>query len=522
MRKILIFSLAYFPLIGGAEVAIREIAKRNPEFEFDLLTAKFKKELPRQEKIDNINVYRLGLGNYFDKYLYFWLAFLKAGEFNRQRKYNLIWAMMANYAGLSALLFKRAHPEIKYLLTLQEGDSEVFLRRRTWFWQPIYKKIYTEADHIQVISNYLAKRAQKMGVKCPIDLVPNGVDFENFAKDFSEEELKELKASLKIKDNEKVIITVSRLVEKNGVDDLIRAIKELKLKRDNLPVKLLIIGDGKDKDELTELTRRLDLKNEVLFLGQIDHWALPRCLKIADVFVRPSLSEGLGNVFLEAMAAGLPIIGTPVGGIPDFLTDYETGLFCEIRNPESIAEKILELIDKPELAQTLTKNGQKLVLEKYDWDKVAGQMKEIFLNEIYKANKSLIGRLLVLTYSKIRFIKYCVVGTIAAAVDFSFLYVLTEFVGIYYLISSLFSFIFSASTNFTLNKYWTFKNQSKAVTAQFTTFLFIVIIGLGFNLILMYILTEKLGLWYMLSKAITIALGLFWNYTGNKHFTFRT
>jgi putative flippase GtrA len=135
--------------------------------------------------------------------------------------------------------------------------------------------------------------------------------------------------------------------------------------------------------------------------------------------------------------------------------------------------------------------------------------------------KSINGKLLSLIYSRKQFIKYCIVGATAAVVDFSALYIFTEFFGIYYLISNFFAFVFSASTNFLLNKFWTFRNRSSAYLRQFTKFLIVVIIGLGISTLLMYFFTEKFGLWYMLSKAITIGLVLFWNYTGNKHLTFK-
>jgi glycosyltransferase involved in cell wall biosynthesis len=86
----------------------------------------------------------------------------------------------------------------------------------------------------------------------------------------------------------------------------------------------------------------------------------------------------LGNVFLEAMATGLPIIGTPVGGIPDFLIDRKTGLFCQVKNPQSIAQKIKEILEDDNLRKYLASNGLKLVREKYDWDKIALKMKKIF------------------------------------------------------------------------------------------------------------------------------------------------
>ena len=109
---------------------------------------------------------------------------------------------------------------------------------------------------------------------------------------------------------------------------------------------------------------------------------LPGYLKICDIFIRPSLSEGLGNSFLEAMVAGIPVIATPVGGIPDFLFDPEknpdkesTGLFCEIRNPESIAKQVLRLIENSELRARIINNAKAMTIKKYDWDKIAQEFK---------------------------------------------------------------------------------------------------------------------------------------------------
>jgi len=188
----------------------------------------------------------------------------------------------------------------------------------------------------------------------------------------------DLKEKLKVKNNEKVIITVSRLVKKNGVEDLIKAMNDLRFKINDLRFKLLLIGKGEQETYLKELTKKLNLEESVAFLGEISHNDLPPYLWISDVFVRPSLSEGLGNVFLEAMAAGVPIIGTRVGGIPDFLKDGETGLFCEVQNSKSIAEKISMLLKDENLRWRLTENGQRLVEEKYDWNKIAEDMKGVF------------------------------------------------------------------------------------------------------------------------------------------------
>jgi len=355
-KKVLIFSLAYFPLIGGAEVAIKEITERLPEFEFAMITNKFKSEYLTEELIGNIKVYRVGTGQKWDKYVYPWRAFRLAKKLQNTQGFDTVWAMMANQAGLAALKFKRQFPAVKYLLTLQEGDSERDIWLRTWFMRPLYKAIYRRADYIQAISNFLANRAKRLGAKCPVAVVPNGVSVGD-------------NSDRPVQDS-RIIVSVSRLVKKNGLEYLIKAIKEV-------DGRLLIIGDGKLRRKLENLTNSLLLKNKVEFLGFLPQSQINHYLLKSQVFCRPSLSEGLGNAFLEAMAMGVPVVGTAVGGIPDFLKDGETGLICEVNNPASIAEKIKELLTNQALREKVTKNAFQLVAEKYDWNKIALRMGEI-------------------------------------------------------------------------------------------------------------------------------------------------
>ena len=142
--------------------------------------------------------------------------------------------------------------------------------------------------------------------------------------------------------------------------------------------KLLIIGDGEERTHLSFVICHSSLGKRAFLLGSIPPDDVPKYLAASDIFIRPSLSEGLGSAFLEAMAAGVPIIGTRVGGIPDFLVDGETGLFCEAQNPQSIAEKIKLLLADETLRQKLITNGKKLVAEKYNWNIIVKQMEEIF------------------------------------------------------------------------------------------------------------------------------------------------
>ncbi|MFA6295368.1 MAG: glycosyltransferase family 4 protein [Candidatus Paceibacterota bacterium] len=384
MRKILIFSLVYYPrFIGGAEVAIKEITDRiSPdEVEFDMVT--LRKHAPAFERIGNVNVYRVGLLWFgknsksskifpLSKYLFIFFAYFKALKLHRKNKYDAIWSIMANYAGFSALFFKNKNPEVPFILTLQEGDPFDYIRKRVGIFYSTFKKIFTKADYIQTLSNYLADWARDMGAKCPITVVPNAVDYEHFSKPIDKSVRDIIRSKDGFTDSDIVLITTSRLVKKNAVNNVISALQYLPSN-----VKFLILGKGYEEENLKSQISDLKLTERVQFLGFIPHEEMPKYLQASDIFIRPSLSEGFGNSFLEAMAAGIPVITTQVGGIPDFLKDGETGLFCEVNNPKSIAQKVEKLIKDKESREYIVRQAREMVKNKYTWEKTAGEMKKI-------------------------------------------------------------------------------------------------------------------------------------------------
>lgn len=377
-KNILIFSLAYIPFVGGAELAVKEITDRiSSDFSFDMITLRFDKNWQKFERIGNVNVYRISTPKVFFPFV----AFFKAIRLNKKKRYRLIWSIMANRAGFASLFFKITHPKVKYLLTLQEGDALNYPQRRMGFAKilvgGLFKKIFTKADCVQAISNYLADWARSMGKNDCIEIVPNGIDLDS---------LKSKILNLKNKEK-KIIITTSRLVPKNGVDILIEAMALLKKDGSLGNIQCQILGSGPDEEKLKDLTGISGLSNEIVFLGHIDPEVVYVYLANADIFVRPSRSEGLGSSFLEAMGAGLPIIGTPVGGIPDFLKDPSevgedkaTGLFTKVNDPKDLAGKIMMLINNENLAQKIAWNGKNLTLSEYSWDNVVGKMCLIFNN----------------------------------------------------------------------------------------------------------------------------------------------
>lgn len=386
----LIFSTAYLPLIGGAELAIKEITDRIQDYDFFMITTRFSRAHPKEERIGNIEVYRVGTGllPFFDKLISpFWGAML-ARRIMKKHSFSLFWSMMVSFTSGAPFFLKlfRLHNNIPILLTLQEGDSEAHLTYSYGGLLFIFWRLAMRfADRIQAISTYLANFACKRGARVSVDVVPNGVSFFHFSREYSNKELQELKNTLGKKEGDVFIITTSRLVFKNAVDD---GIKSLRYLQPN--IKFLILGEGPDGKKLKKLAKEFKVacspelwrrrENRVLFLGEISHEEMPKYLQISDIFLRPSLSEGFGSSFLEAMAAGIPVIATSVGGIPDFLTDRVTGLFCEMRNPKSIAEKVMELLQDVALRNSIIGNAKRMVEEKYDWNSIAKKMGDIFGN----------------------------------------------------------------------------------------------------------------------------------------------
>lgn len=367
ISRVLILSTAYLPEIGGSELAIKNITDRLSHFCFDLITSRPSKNFPKYEKIGNVNVYRVGgsLGLFpflLPKNFFPISVFLKGRQLMRKNgPYDIVHAYQASQAAGGGWLLKWLYPKTPFFITVQEGK---ILDKQPWLMRFFRGFLFKKADTATTISNYLAQYVRSQSAKIPITVIPNGVDLNKF--------------KVEGRGDKNTIITVSRLVEKNGVADLIDA---MALVKNKIPdAKLIIVGDGPLKESLKLKAKSLKLENQIEFAGEVLYADTPKYLAGAAIFVRPSLSEGLGSAFLEAMASGLAVVGTPVGGIPDFLKDGETGLFCRPGDPEDIAEKIIKVIEDDSLRQKLAENGRRLVEEKYSWDKIAEQFKELYVS----------------------------------------------------------------------------------------------------------------------------------------------
>lgn len=371
--KILIFSLAYFPHVGGAEIAIKEVTDRISDAEFHLITLRFNGE-PREEKIGNVQVHRVGNGgSYIEKILFVPRAAQYARTLYTQHSFDASWAMMT-YMVLPLALLRLSGVRIPYLVNLQDGDpfGRVF---RRWFILPLRPLLsygLRRASVVVPISSYLGEWATKVGYRGPVEVIPNGVDLSRFTHTHTHTHARSMENL--------TLVTTSRLVYKNAVDDVIRALVLLPE-----AVRFRIYGVGKEEKALRALSKELRVDGRVEFKGFLEHEKLPEALNNADIFVRPSRSEGLGISFIEAMASGLPVIATQEGGIKDFLFDAQhnadkpaTGWAVPVNSPEHIANAVKDIVTNPAKTSATVENAARLVREHYNWDTIAGRLAEVF------------------------------------------------------------------------------------------------------------------------------------------------
>ncbi|PIQ92578.1 MAG: hypothetical protein COV70_00245 [Parcubacteria group bacterium CG11_big_fil_rev_8_21_14_0_20_39_22] len=383
MKKVIIFSTNYLPNIGGAEVAVKEITDRilQSDFSFVLITPRYRPDLLNYEKIGSREVYRVGFGTSLDKWFFLLSGFFLATKLNKKHNFSIAWSIMASQASISASLFKIFHKSIPLVLTLQEGDEEDHLKRYVLdneklyniFIKPFHHLVFKKADCITAISKHLMDKAKSVVPKTKRVLVSNGVSVKSFSKRINPQKKKTLEGKLGKRQGDIFIVTVSRLVKKNAVGDIIQALTYLPTS-----FKFLIVGEGQEYNSLVSLSEVYAVRDRVIFAGKVSPDEIPLYLSVSDVFVRPSLSEGFGNSFIEAFAARVPVVGTAVGGIVDFLVHKENGMVVPVKSPRDIAEAVKEINENRTLRNKIVKNAYSLASEKYDWDNIADSMRQVF------------------------------------------------------------------------------------------------------------------------------------------------
>ncbi|MEM3958453.1 MAG: glycosyltransferase family 4 protein [Thermoproteota archaeon] len=238
-----------------------------------------------------------------------------------------------------------------------------------------------ESWKVVCCSNYMKEEVVRFFNTPPdkILVIPNGVDKTQFDHYSCQRGFRSRYAA----DQEKIILFVGRLVPEKGVNVLLGAMPSVL--NSHPEAKLVVVGEGYYKEELMRIAGKLSISPKVYFTGYVDDDTLKMLYKCASVAVFPSLYEPFGIVALEAMASGVPIIVSDVGGLSEIVENNFNGLKVEANNSVSLSRAICYLLDNPEAAERFKQNAFKKVIEIYDWRSIAERTRELYLRIVQEA-----------------------------------------------------------------------------------------------------------------------------------------
>lgn len=217
----------------------------------------------------------------------------------------------------------------------------------------------------ELYSRYLLVPSRK------IHIIPNGIDVSKFENSIDKQFVRKL---LGLTQSYPLILCVGRLENQKGQKYLIKAIKELIIRKQL--VYLALAGDGGNREKLEKYARGLGISEYIFFLGRRSD--VPVLLRTADVFVLPSLYEGMSNAIMEAMAAGVPVVATRIKENEELITEDETGTLVAKRNSSEISTAIATILDHAELHISKASVAQEIIQERYSISGITEQFKKYF------------------------------------------------------------------------------------------------------------------------------------------------
>lgn len=313
-----------------------------------------------------------------NKFLIFLVPFLLLFQISHSmyliKKYD-IDVVLANWIipqGLIAVILKKLMWKRRLKVVMISHGGDAALLKKNIILQRLASYILKRADAVVAVSHFIKNRlAEFTNTPKDISVISMGVNTDMFHNKLSDI------------DREKSydVIFIGRLEPKKGISYLIEAIGKLKKRPD---IRVVIVGDGSQKEELSDLVLSNGLQHNIEFTGSLSHRQVGQYLAKSKIFAAPSINlsddtEGMPTVLLEAMAAGIPIVTTDAGGISDVVINNYNGLVVEQRSTEELAKKILLLLENPELGVELVQNGVKHV-EQFTYKNISKKYEEIITN----------------------------------------------------------------------------------------------------------------------------------------------
>jgi len=371
---------------GGINVAYNlalNMAKRGHEINVFTTSIDFRDTI---ERYDNITIYRYGTNFRIASGNFSFNLFLKP----IRHKVDILHTHVGNpIADLAGYAYVKRNKNIPFIITYhgdgQEGIGS-FIRNTSVFFYNKYllDKVLSRADIIISPSEYYIDESRFLGeYRDKIVAIPNGINVEDFNIPLSKEECRR-KLGLPL--DKDIILFVGSLTPYKGPEVLVKAMQ--KIAKEVPDTELVFVGSGKMRDELGKLAEKIGIKNNLKFTGFVKERLKPLYYKAADIFVLPSImsTESFGIVNLEAMACGVPIVASEIGGVPDVVKDGENGLLVPPRDPNALADAIIYLLENEDVRRKMGERGKEMVRD-YTWERIAEKTEKVYEAVLKNANR---------------------------------------------------------------------------------------------------------------------------------------
>ena len=402
MNILLVADVSVSKIIGGAERVLYEQATRLARrgHKLSILTRRLPDHEQNHEIIEGVNEYRYSFNNKNSlKFLYSSRIYSKKLFEALHQKDHFDCVNFHQPFSATGVINSTLSVSIPKIYTCHSLSFEEFLsrnRNNQWFFtkfknfiqskghKKIEKNILNKSNEIIVLSKFTKDKINNIYKinNDKIRIIPGGVDLNKFAPTIDKEIIRK---RLNIPSNKIILFTVRNLVQRMGLENLIIAFNDLI--KHNAEVDLVIGGEGKLKAGLIALARSFGIEDRIQFVGFISEEQLPLYYQMSDIFVLPTKElEGFGLVTLEAMASGLPALGTPVGGTKEILGGFDSSFLFKGTDPDLMAESIMEkynlIKQNPQKWKEISYQCRNFVERNYSWDKNINCLEELFANNI--------------------------------------------------------------------------------------------------------------------------------------------
>jgi glycosyltransferase involved in cell wall biosynthesis len=366
--KIALLSEKYTPDIGGLAISTGRLGHLLSSIGCEArVFAPTPNLLPSEKRTllsGRISVTRFGAHKRVDDTLVDWFELIV--EEHKREPFDVLHAYFLPQAGFVAA-YAGKYLNIPSVVSIRGNDIERTAFDPSKFSHVMYA--LQNASAVTTNASELAKKA-KAFVEREVTLIPNGIDVELFKPIERNEGLAEALglATNKHKGKPFVLGFAGELREKKGLKTLLNAYAQVNKQR---PTILLIVGEvraGEDRKLFDEIQASIP-NSRIIVTGSISHKDMPAYYAQIDVFVHPSLRDGMPNALLEAMACEKAVIATPVGGVTDVIEDGKNGVLVNVNDADGLAEKILQLLNQPENNRTLSKAAREAVIHRFTPEK---------------------------------------------------------------------------------------------------------------------------------------------------------